>query len=587
MNKKRQTKFVLEAVIGLFAAIGLSGWVTWQSTLNSQPIPEYRIAPIQWQDYALVAPTAAPIVDDAPAPVKESAAKSVVGIFPLSLKGSPSQLSSGVVMSVGESGVSIATNRHVIQSVASFDGTVAGGFSGKVGVYFEANGEKFVAEGTVLCVGGKKDVDMAFVRIPSENSAYLSPVKMPDNLADPEPGIPVWVAGSGDGAYGNLRATQTTPPQNDVNKIRVPGINGDIYEYNPKDLIWFAARDSETPAGPPGASGGAVLDETGTLRAFTFIMDPVTKGGAGVALGDTNDWLENPTCDPSYLSGNSAPQSQPQARSQPQSQPQAQLPKKEFRPIGEGRSPGQSKNPPGTDNPEALQYVKTAYEAVVCVGGFEPSIGADVCASGTSIDPALVGRDPIEGAVILTCDHVIANTGPNPDVKLKSVNSEPLPGAQVIHSSSSLDLALVAVSQTLPIAQIAPADYEPEPGTPIWAIGFPRTARGEMVISPDGVAQGMMGECLAQAPCIAIGDGVITNGNSGGMLADAGDRLIGVTEGETIEEVAIPPSQIHAFLEEAKTGGTSNLDGRGSGRGPEGMPPGIRGRGPRGMPPRF
>ncbi len=54
-------------------------------------------------------------------------------------------------------------------------------------------------------------------------------------------------------------------------------------------------------------------------------------------------------------------------------------------------------------------------------------------------------------------------------------------------------------------------------------------------------------DCLAVAPCLAIQQGTITYGNSGGPLAFNGE-VVGIVQGEIADEIAIPIEQIRQFL---------------------------------------
>lgn len=179
-------------------------------------------------------------------------------------------------------------------------------------------------------------------------------------------------------------------------------------------------------------------------------------------------------------------------------------------------------------------------DATVCVRGVLPN-GKQVCASGVSIDPELAGVDPEEGSVVVTNFHVVANTGDRPPILLGGKGETY--SSEVIRQSPEMDLALLLIREVrLPIAVLA--ESSPEQGTAVRAIGFPNNSP---LTVRDSTLLGLTEECLAVAPCLAIRQGTITHGNSGGPL-EADGEVIGITQGETIEEIAIPVEQVRQFL---------------------------------------
>jgi hypothetical protein len=196
-----------------------------------------------------------------------------------------------------------------------------------------------------------------------------------------------------------------------------------------------------------------------------------------------------------------------------------------------------------TDQSDARRSANTPADvrsATVCVVGFIPN-GGEVCASGVSIDPELAGIDAAEGSVVLTNYHVVANTGDRPPVKLGGIGQQY--EAEVINRSPEMDLALLFVPGVrFPVAALA--DVSPAGGTPVRAIGFPRNSA---LTTKDSTLLGFTQNCLAIAPCLAIKQNTITHGNSGGPL-EADGRVIGITQGETTEEIAIPVEQVRQFL---------------------------------------
>jgi S1-C subfamily serine protease len=163
------------------------------------------------------------------------------------------------------------------------------------------------------------------------------------------------------------------------------------------------------------------------------------------------------------------------------------------------------------------------------------------CASGVSIDPQLAGVNPTQGAVVLTNYHVIADMGNRPPLQLGGQGK--VFNAEIIRQSPEFDLALLLVPQTaFPIAALA--DASPGQGTAVRAIGFPND---QPLTIKDSSLKGTTQICLAVSPCLALQQGTITFGNSGGPL-EANGQVIGITQGEIEDEVAIPVEQIRQFL---------------------------------------
>lgn len=205
------------------------------------------------------------------------------------------------------------------------------------------------------------------------------------------------------------------------------------------------------------------------------------------------------------------------------------------------QSPAEPDNP--TTDRTAARRATTPVDvrsATICVVGFVPR-GGEVCASGVSIDPALAGIDAESGSVVVTNYHVVANTGSRPPVKLGGEGEQY--EAEVINQSPEMDLALLFVRGVrFPAAALA--EVSPAGGTPVRAIGFPRNSP---LTTKDSTLLGFTQNCLAIAPCLAIKQGTITHGNSGGPL-EADGKIIGITQGETTEEIAIPVEQVRQFL---------------------------------------
>lgn len=199
-----------------------------------------------------------------------------------------------------------------------------------------------------------------------------------------------------------------------------------------------------------------------------------------------------------------------------------------------------TRNPMPQQSPAQVAEDEVA-DATVCVRGVMPD-GEQVCASGVSIDPELAGVDPEEGAVVVTNFHVVANTGDRPPILLGGKGEAYT--SEVIRQSPEMDLALLFVRQVqLPFAALA--ETSPDEGTAVRAIGFPNNSP---LTVRDSRLLGMTDNCLAIAPCLAIQQGTITHGNSGGPL-EANGQVIGITQGETLEEIAIPVEQVRQFLE--------------------------------------
>jgi S1-C subfamily serine protease len=163
------------------------------------------------------------------------------------------------------------------------------------------------------------------------------------------------------------------------------------------------------------------------------------------------------------------------------------------------------------------------------------------CASGVSIDPQLVGLSSAQGALVLTNYHVIADMGNQPPLQLNGKGE--VYNAQILRQSPQFDLALLWVPKAqFPIAALA--DASPDRGTAVRAIGFPNN---QPLTIKDSSLLGKTQNCLAIAPCLALQQGTITFGNSGGPL-EANGKVIGITQGEVVDEIAIPVEQIRQFL---------------------------------------
>jgi S1-C subfamily serine protease len=202
--------------------------------------------------------------------------------------------------------------------------------------------------------------------------------------------------------------------------------------------------------------------------------------------------------------------------------------------IAKFNSQDQSQNQANDDSQNRVA------NATVCVRGTLPN-GQEVCASGVSIDPAIAGIDPDDGSVVVTNFHVVFDTGDNPPVQV--ANDDEWYTAEVIRRSPEMDLALLLVPDasfpTAPLAETSP-DEEIE----VRAIGFPNN---QALTVTDSRLLGKINTCLAISPCLAMEQGTITNGNSGGPL-EADGQVIGINQGETTDEIAIPVEQVHQFL---------------------------------------
>jgi S1-C subfamily serine protease len=163
------------------------------------------------------------------------------------------------------------------------------------------------------------------------------------------------------------------------------------------------------------------------------------------------------------------------------------------------------------------------------------------CASGVSIDPTLAGVDPSAGSVVITNYHVISDMGNRPPLQLGG--SGEVYNAEILRQSPEFDLALLLVPKTrFPIATLA--ESSPGEGTRVRAIGFPNN---QPLTINDSSLLGKTQNCLAVSPCLALRQGTITFGNSGGPL-EANGRVIGITQGEIVDEIAIPIEQVRQFL---------------------------------------
>jgi hypothetical protein len=197
---------------------------------------------------------------------------------------------------------------------------------------------------------------------------------------------------------------------------------------------------------------------------------------------------------------------------------------------------------PNSTTSRALAAPSKVMDATVCVKTYGPS-GGEACASGVAIDPQLVGIDSRQGSVVLTNFHVIAEPLPGLPVQLGGKGK--IFRSQVLKRSPERDLALLFVPEAkFPSAALA--DSSPAAGTAVRAIGFPNN---QPLTIKNSRLLGETQNCLAVAPCLAMQQGTITHGNSGGPL-EADEKVIGITQGETIDEIAIPVEQVHQFLSE-------------------------------------
>lgn len=188
---------------------------------------------------------------------------------------------------------------------------------------------------------------------------------------------------------------------------------------------------------------------------------------------------------------------------------------------------------------QAAQVTTDVSNATVCVKTSMPT-GEDFCASGVSIDPQLAGISPSQGSVVLTNYHVVYDTN-RPSLQLGG-KGEVLK-AEIIKQSPEYDLALLFVPQAqFSIAKLA--DSSPAKGTAVRAIGFPNN---QPLTVKDSTVLGETQDCLAVSPCLALQQGTITFGNSGGPL-EANGEVVGITQGEIRDEIAIPVEQVRQFL---------------------------------------
>lgn len=202
--------------------------------------------------------------------------------------------------------------------------------------------------------------------------------------------------------------------------------------------------------------------------------------------------------------------------------------------------PSPSHSAQNHDIPNSSSNQNDVANATVCVKT-RMGQGEQACASGVSIDPQLVGLDRARGAVVLTNYHVIMGMGNRPPLQLGGKNE--VFNAEILRQSPEFDLALLLVPEAeFPIADLAEAS--PAQGTAVRAIGFPNN---QALTIKNSSLLGKTQECLAIAPCLALQQGTITFGNSGGPL-EADGQVIGITQGEIVDEIAIPVEQIRQFL---------------------------------------
>lgn len=222
-------------------------------------------------------------------------------------------------------------------------------------------------------------------------------------------------------------------------------------------------------------------------------------------------------------------------------------------PVQPAPQPQQAQPKSNVPVPRTTAQTTDVRNATVCVKTTMPS-GEDFCASGVAIDPMLAGIDPQRGSVVITNYHVVYDTN-RPTLQLGG-KGEVL-RAEIIRQSEEYDLALLLV----PGAQfaVAPlAEASPSQGTQVRAIGFPNN---QPLTVKDSRLLGQTQECLAVAPCLALEQGTITFGNSGGPL-EANGQVVGITQGEIRDEIAIPVEQVRQFL----AGDIPNTNRRNSGR---------------------
>lgn len=190
-------------------------------------------------------------------------------------------------------------------------------------------------------------------------------------------------------------------------------------------------------------------------------------------------------------------------------------------------------------NTQQVTPIADVADATICVKTSGPN-GQDSCASGVSIDPQLAGIDPKQGSIVLTNYHVIYDSN-RPSLQLGGQGE--VFSAEVIRQSPEFDLAVLLVPKAkFPVAALAEAS--PDQGTTVRAIGFPNN---QPLTIKDSRLLGKTQMCLAVSPCLALEQGTITYGNSGGPL-EANGQVVGITQGELRDEVAIPVEQIRQFL---------------------------------------
>lgn len=224
----------------------------------------------------------------------------------------------------------------------------------------------------------------------------------------------------------------------------------------------------------------------------------------------------------------------------PESRPSTDLSSRalevEAAPEQTGRANSESSSRPT----RALPTKGDVADATVCVKTLGPN-GGEACASGVAIDPQLVGLDPQQGSVVLTNFHVVAE--PIAGLPMQLGGKGTVFNAELIKQSPETDLALLFVPEAkFPVAALS--EVSPEAGVAVRAIGFPND---QPLTIKNSTLLGQTRNCLALSPCLAMQQGTITHGNSGGPL-EANGQVIGITQGETSEEIAIPIEQVHQFL---------------------------------------
>jgi S1-C subfamily serine protease len=208
-------------------------------------------------------------------------------------------------------------------------------------------------------------------------------------------------------------------------------------------------------------------------------------------------------------------------------------------PIQPSPQPQQARPKSSAPAPQITTRTTDVRSATVCVKTTMPS-GEDFCASGVAIDPALAGIDPQRGSVVITNYHVVYDTN---RPKLQLGGKGEVMQAEIIRQSPEYDLALLLVPG-IQFAVAPLAEASPGQGTQVRAIGFPNN---QPLTVNDSRLLGQTQECLAVAPCLALQQGTITFGNSGGPL-EANGQVVGITQGEIRDEIAIPVEQVRQFL---------------------------------------